>query len=69
MVFHKQLDGKNDFTINISQDKCKELTQCLLNKCERNLRLLFYKTEINKKKINYKDIDEIILVGGTTRAP
>ena len=65
----KQIDGKNDFTIDISQDKYKELTQNLLNKCETKLKLLFDKTEINKKKINYKDIDEIILVGGTTRAP
>ena len=62
----KQLDGKNDFSINISQEKYKELTQDLLDKCERKLNDLFTNLE---NRIKYKDIDEIILVGGTTRAP
>jgi len=65
----KQLDGKNDFTINISQDQYKKLTQSLLNKCETKLKNLFEKAEINKKKVKYSDVDEIVLVGGTTRAP
>ena len=62
----KLLDGKNDFSIDISQDKYKELTQDLLDKCERKLNDLFTNLE---NRIKYKDIDEIILVGGTTRAP
>ena len=65
----KQLDGKNDFTINISQEQYKELTKKLLEKCEIKLKNLFDKAEINKKKVKYSDIDEIVLVGGTTRAP
>jgi L1 cell adhesion molecule like protein len=64
----KQLDGKNDFAIDISQEKYKELTKGLLDKCKRKITILFER--VNKKnKINYNNIDEIILVGGTTRAP
>ena len=62
----KQLDGRNNFSINISQEKYKELTQDLLDKCERKINELFKKLEY---KISYDNIDEIILVGGITRAP
>ena len=63
----KKLDGKNDFAIDISQDKYKELTKGLLVKCENKLKELFEKTD-KKHKIKFKDINEIILVGGTTKA-
>ena len=63
----KKLDGKNDFAIDISQDKYKELTKGLLDKCEKKLKELFEKTD-KKHKIKFKDINEIILVGGTTKA-
>jgi len=62
----KQLDGKKDFSINISREQYKQLTKDLLDKCERKLKELFTNLE---NKISYKDINEIILVGGTTRAP
>ena len=40
----------------------------MLEKCEKILKILFERVK-NQKKITYKDIDEIILVGGTTRSP
>jgi molecular chaperone DnaK len=62
----EQLDGKKDFAIEIKQEKYKELTHDLLKKCEKLIKKLFKKLEY---KISYENIDEIILVGGTTRAP
>ena len=55
----KQLDGKNDFAININQEKYKELTQPLLDKCEKKLQILME----NANKKGYKNINEILLVG------
>ena len=56
--------GIDEFKLEISRKKYEELCMDLWNKCIDKM-----KQTIKFTKIDKKDIDEIILVGGSTRTP
>ena len=60
----ENLFKKEDFKIEIERSKFEELCEDLWDKCIEITKRL-----IEKKEIDKKDIDEIILVGGSTRIP
>src|SRR6266513_873510 len=57
-------DGPVHLDVNLTRAKFEELTRDLLERCVRP-----FNTAISDAKITASDIDEIVLVGGSTRMP
>ena len=62
LFFIENLYGKGDFSFQIKRSIYEELCMDLWKKC-------FKDKILNLSKLKKKDINEIILVGGSTRTP
>ncbi len=60
----EELNGDDDFKFNIKSDKLEELCIDLWKECLNKVD-----ETIKKSKLKKEEIDEIILVGGSTRIP
>ena len=60
----EELNGNDDFKLKINSDKLEELCKDLWDECLNKV-----KETIEKSKLTIENIDEIILVGGSTRIP
>jgi molecular chaperone DnaK (HSP70) len=62
--FIEELNGEDDFNLKIEKDKFEDLCKDLWDECLNKV-----KETIEKSKLKIENIDEIILVGGSTRIP
>jgi len=60
----EELNGNDDFKLKIERDKFEDLCKDLWDECLNKV-----KETIEKSKLKIENIDEIILVGGSTRIP
>ena len=58
-----------DFYLEITRAKFEELCKDIFEKCKTTIEGAFKPSKDSKIKINKNDIDEIVLVGGSTRIP
>ena len=64
ILHYEYLNGKDDFKLEITRRKYEDLCIDLWNKCIDKVE-----ETIKKAKLEINDIDEIILVGGSSRTP